>query len=204
MSTTTNGNRTSKDNMEAPPQLHSRMLPKGTRSEVNETDYSNSEGQSGSLQQLLEALPPRKTCDLLCFEYFNSIHGIIPIIHGPSFQTEYNRFWLSLDGMSAERIRTGILAENPSFLSLLFSVLFAASTTCSEAFLELHFGDLPPEMVSSRLYHLVEMTLNLVAFPRTPTLDSLSAFLISKNMMMREEDAMMTSAFIGTALRADF
>jgi hypothetical protein len=104
--------------------------------------------------------------------------------------------------MSADRIRTGILAENPSFLSLLFAVLFAASTTCSEAFLELHFCDSPPKAISTGLYQLTETTLSLMCFPRTPTLDSLSAFLISRTIVMREEDAMTTSSFVGIALRA--
>ncbi len=139
---------------------------------------------------------------MLCKEYFDAIHGIIPIIHSPSFQEQYNRLWLSLEGMSAERIRTGILAENPSFLSLLFAVLFAASTTCSEAFLKAHFSHAQPQATSAALYQLTELTLSLVSFSSSPTLDSLSAFLISKNMVMREEDAMTTCSFVGTALRA--
>jgi hypothetical protein len=181
---------------------HSSTLLEDKRSETNEATAQYSPSDSISLKQLLEALPPRNSCDLLCKEYFNAVHGIIPIIHGPSFQKQYDRFWLSLEGMSADRIRTGILAENPSFLSLLFAVLFAASTTCSEAFLELHFCDSPPKTISTGLYQLTETNLSLVCFPRTPTLDSLSAFLISRTMVMREEDATTTSSFVGIALRA--
>lgn len=188
-------------NGEAVAHHGSNALLEDTRYQANVASVDNTLSQPWSLKELLEALPPRESCDLLCKEYFDAVHGIIPILHGPSFQEQYNRFWASLEGMSAETIRAGILAENPSFLSLLFSVLFAASTTCSEAFLELHFSDSSPQAISSGLYQLTERTLSLVSFPSVPTLDSLSAFLISKNMVMREEDAMTTSSFVGVALR---
>ncbi|KAJ5994355.1 hypothetical protein N7451_010079 [Penicillium sp. IBT 35674x] len=41
--------------------------------------------------EILEQLPSRETCDRLVADYFN--YSSLPLLHGPSFLREYDRFW---------------------------------------------------------------------------------------------------------------
>ncbi|PVI06460.1 hypothetical protein DM02DRAFT_552389 [Periconia macrospinosa] len=43
--------------------------------------------------QLIEALPSKDEADLILPLWFNSTNPILYIIHGPTFQAEYNQFW---------------------------------------------------------------------------------------------------------------
>lgn len=155
----------------------------------------------GLLERLIKGLPPKETCDLLCKEYFVRVHAILPIIHGPSFEKQYRMLWLSWPNEFIENIRSGIMAKNPSFLALLYAVLFAASTTASAGALKPHFNGATTGSVSLTLLSLTKASLSLVSFPERPALDSLSAFLVSQNMLMREEEAITTCSFVGIALR---
>jgi Fungal specific transcription factor domain len=154
-----------------------------------------------SLDILLKGLPSRETCDMLCKEYFVRVHAIVPIIHGPSFEKQYSMLWLSLTNLSNESMRSGIMAKNPSFLALLFAVLFAASTTCSAENLKPHFDTGSNRSISLTFLSLTKASLTLVSFPQSPSLDSLSAYLVSQSMLMREEEAITTCSFVGIALR---
>ena len=44
-------------------------------------------------EQLIKALPPKRICDRLLSLWFNSPDPFKPIIHAPTFQSEYRRFW---------------------------------------------------------------------------------------------------------------
>ncbi|KAJ5923432.1 hypothetical protein N7454_008677 [Penicillium verhagenii] len=41
--------------------------------------------------EILEGLPPRETCDRLVADYLN--YTSLPLLHGPTFLKEYDRFW---------------------------------------------------------------------------------------------------------------
>ncbi|CAI6337700.1 unnamed protein product [Periconia digitata] len=43
--------------------------------------------------QLIQALPRKEEADFILPLWFNSTNPILYIIHGPTFQTEYNKFW---------------------------------------------------------------------------------------------------------------
>ncbi|KAN0099272.1 Fungal specific transcription factor domain containing protein [Hyaloscypha variabilis] len=65
--------------------------------------------------QLLAALPPRPTVDLLVSRYFNSNSPALPIIHRPAFQRNYRKFWTDPE-------------ETPDiFLGLLYSIMIVAT-----------------------------------------------------------------------------
>lgn len=66
--------------------------------------------------ELIKAVPEKRVCDRLLSLWFNSPDPFKPIIHGPTFQNEYRRFWHSRN-------------ETPTmWLGLLFAILSLAES----------------------------------------------------------------------------
>lgn len=147
-----------------------------------------------SLSQLLDGLPRKEISDTLYHNFLSGIHPITLLLHIPTFRLQYDRFWEWFSAWNREEIPSGILAEIPSFLPLLFAVLFAGSFGPDDNLLS-------PEGVTT-LFNSHSHSLSLVAFPQSPTIYSLCAFLIVQNLLVREEESLSACSFIGIALRA--
>src|ERR1700749_2238249 len=78
-----------------------------------------------NLASILLTLPQKNVCDELCEKFTTSIHPLIPLLHLPSFDQQYMRFWDWYRDWNHTDIPDGVLAEIPGFLSLMVSVLFA-------------------------------------------------------------------------------
>lgn len=167
--------------------------------------YSNGEAkpQSGhhsccnrinSLSQLLDGLPSKGISDTLYHNFLNGIHPLTLLLHVPTFRSQYDRFWEWYSSWNPEESPSGIMAETPSFLPLLFAVLFAGSFGPQDTSLS------PPDVTT--LFNSHSHALSLVAFPQSPTIYSLCAFLIVQNLLVREEESLSACSFIGIALRA--
>lgn len=80
-----------------------------------------------SKAEVLSRFPPKPTADLLVSRFFNTYDPGIHIIHGPTFQKEYDRHWLQPE-------------ETPViWLGLVFSMMCIALQSYTRA------GDEPPE-----------------------------------------------------------
>lgn len=130
-----------------------------------------------------------------------SIHAILPLIDLCSFDREYCRFWTWVEKRERSVPPTGILAENPSFLPLLFAVLFGGAVSCPNEELKSQFNLAPRSAISSQLCEAAIHTQSLVAFPRNPTLYSLMSFVIVQNLLVREEEPLAACSYISVALR---
>ena len=159
------------------------------------------EPYANALPGMLECLPSRATCDMLYRSFVISIHSIMPLIHLPTVAEQYRRFWIWIDERNVRGPPNGVLAETPSFLPLLFSVLFSGAVTCSSEDLEAHFGLTPRGTISSLLCQAAMRTQNMVAFPRNPTIYSLASFLIVHNLLDREEEPVAACSYVSVALR---
>ncbi|KAH9873978.1 hypothetical protein IAQ61_004605 [Plenodomus lingam] len=69
---------------------HSTERPPGT-------SFLMGARNSSSKAELLSRFPPKPTADILVSRFFNTYDPAIHIIHGPSFQKEYDRHWLQPD-----------------------------------------------------------------------------------------------------------
>ncbi|KAL5116251.1 hypothetical protein ACEQ8H_005809 [Pleosporales sp. CAS-2024a] len=77
--------------------------------------------------EILSQFPPKPTADILVSRFFNTYDPGIHIIHGPTFQKEYDRHWISPD-------------ETPViWLGLVFGMMCIALQSYTRA------GDEPPE-----------------------------------------------------------
>lgn len=77
--------------------------------------------------EIIAQFPPKPTADILVSRFFNTYDPGIHIIHGPSFQKEYDRHWLNSE-------ETPII-----WLGLVFSMMCIALQSYTRA------GDEPPE-----------------------------------------------------------
>ncbi|KAK5994272.1 Transcription factor yanR-like protein [Cladobotryum mycophilum] len=156
---------------------------------------------AAALSKLLEYLPPKSTCDLLYRSFLTSIHAILPLIHLKSFDEEYNGFWAVVEGHDKSESMKGILGENPSYLSLLFAVLFGGAVSCSRDVLNSQFKVITRATISSFLREAATLAQHMVAFPRNPTIYSLMSFLIVQHLLIREEEPLSSCSYISVALR---
>ncbi|KAF2465081.1 uncharacterized protein BDR25DRAFT_92825 [Lindgomyces ingoldianus] len=80
-----------------------------------------------SYAEILSRFPPKPTADILVSRYFNTYDPGIHIIHGPTFQKQYDKHWLNPN-------------ESPViWLGLVFAMMCIALQSYSRA------GDEPPE-----------------------------------------------------------
>lgn len=80
-----------------------------------------------SKAEVLSRFPPKNTADILVSRFFNTYDPGIHIIHGPTFQKEYDRHWLNPD-------ETPII-----WIGLVYSMMCIALQSYTRA------GDEPPE-----------------------------------------------------------
>jgi hypothetical protein len=138
-------------------------------------------------------LPDRNCCDSLVEAFIWNYHPVAPVIHVPTFKQAYEKFWASHVGKqptSASKI-----------LPLIFAVIFAGCVVCSNKTFEAYFWGREQREVASHLHRLARKALQLSHFPRVPTIESLSAYMIVEGTWMREEEPLSTCAFVGVAVR---
>ena len=87
------------------------------------------------------------------------------------------------------------------FFALLTAVLFAGSAICSRKILEKLFEGESRETLSSRFYRYSVRAVRLTNFPQTPSLYTLSAFIIVDTIWLREEQPLTCCSFVGLAIR---
>lgn len=153
-----------------------------------------------SLSQLLDTLPPKDTCDELYQTFLDNIHPIAPLLHLPTFEAQYIRFWHWFLSWDRHKIPSGVLAETPSFLPLLFAVCFAGSFGPNTIPSSQDSEDGSFSAITTSLYKSHYHALSLVSFPQSPTIYSLIAYLIAQNLLIREE-SLSSCSFVSVALR---
>ena len=147
----------------------------------------------GQISANVSHLPDKMCCDCLFDAYLWNFHPVVPLIHIPSFRKEYERFW-------DLRFQSGGQKTTQS-TPLILAVLFAGSVVCSTLKFERYFVSEDHEEITLQLYWMSSRALSLSGFPRVPTVESLSAYLIVQGTWMREEEPLTTCSFVGVAVR---
>ncbi|KAI9665993.1 MAG: hypothetical protein M1821_003928 [Bathelium mastoideum] len=157
-----------------------------------------------SLGQIIETVPSKEICDSLWAAFIATIYPLIPILHLPTFYQQYDDFWACLASYQTKGPPEGLLAECPTFLVLLLSILFCGSLHCyltqSEPDGQAKSSTEEQKQQSQSLYRATIQALTLLSFPRDPTIYSLAAFVILHVPLIREESE-RSSTFISTAFR---
>jgi Fungal specific transcription factor domain len=171
--------------------------------EPNFSFSASQEGQytvaSRSLAEALMKLPPKSICDRLYGLFLSAVHPLTPLVHLPTLDDQYRRFWEWYQGWDGLALPQGVLVENPSFLPLLISVLFSGSIASTS--LSGISSSLERQELQMRLYNLASDALVLVGFPHNPSLYSLMAYLLLQSLLILEEESLASISFVTLAFR---
>lgn len=96
---------------------HSAASPNGPFSPPGTLCFPFSLGPTVSRNEILAILPPPHCCDYLVTEYFARLSPLFHILHGPTFQKQYNTF------------RQNSSQADISWLALLFAICSATMNT---------------------------------------------------------------------------
>jgi hypothetical protein len=148
------------------------------------------------ITDILSGLPPQDTCDHMYQNFVETVHPLIPLLHLPTFDNLYRRFWDWHKTWAIGASPHGVLAENPSFLPMLLAVLFTGSIS----------HPWPPNIcvpldAQKKLHAMIPVALTMVGFPHRPSLYSLMAFLLLNSMLIREEESLSSCSFVAVAFR---
>ncbi|KAI5806310.1 hypothetical protein EDC01DRAFT_626392 [Geopyxis carbonaria] len=166
----------------APPTIHERILPSSnifTSSEYTSTTSS------------VSFVPNQNEADLLYFQYFTCVDPVSHIIHKPTFDEKYGKFWNDLyQGTRPVR----------STAALIHCVFFAAAVSLSQQMASLHFG-LTKQALVDKFRVSAEQALAKANFLRTSRLETLQAFTIYLIPQCRAEISRSHSSLVGSLIR---
>ncbi|RMZ83059.1 hypothetical protein DV738_g1337, partial [Chaetothyriales sp. CBS 135597] len=148
-------------------------------------------GDVGSDRDLIDFLPSKDVSDTLVNIYYQNVHFLARVVHWPSFQVQYERYWTTvLAGMQAP----------PSRQALVFSILFAAVASMSESDVAGIFAR-PKSPVQAHFRQAVEIALSKAQFLRTTKIETMQALVTYLIPMCRDQISRAHSVLVGTAIR---
>ncbi|CAN9308046.1 unnamed protein product [Alternaria alternata] len=143
-------------------------------------------------QTYLEAhLPSRMVVDELLAHYWNFVHIVARTVHRPSFERQYQNFWI--------RVNMGTEPRS-SFQAVLFAALLSSVVSMTEDEVRVKFGMEKRTMVDS-FREGTEKALAKANFLRTTKLETLQAFVMYLIPLCRNEVSRSHSALTGSLIR---
>ncbi|KAK6524912.1 hypothetical protein TWF281_011806 [Arthrobotrys megalospora] len=157
------------------------------------------EHQARQMAWFLRYLPLEHQSHALYKAFLSGVHPVVPLLHTPSFNRDYINFW-----KIKEHETTDDIHFSPTFLPLLFAVLFTGALSISKRKFEEAFPDKEHSrnVITGHLNRAALGALAITAFPRGPTLSSLIAYLLIHTCRIREEEPLTSYSFVGVAMRA--
>ncbi|KAI9781173.1 MAG: hypothetical protein M1839_006281 [Geoglossum umbratile] len=175
------------------PSFHELLLPNSTY--IAPGDSKNAPnyffGGFDHSTSIMAYMTPRKTADRLKLQYFNCVHPLACIVHKPTFEAQYERFW--------DSIIMGI--EPPySLQALYFAVMFSATVSMSDEAILGEYGRTKESVVNDFRMN-TEASLAKANFIRTTKLETLQAFVMYLIPLCRDQISRAHSALTATAIR---
>ncbi|RMZ70270.1 fungal specific transcription factor domain-containing [Pyrenophora seminiperda CCB06] len=147
---------------------------------------------SGVDRALLEAhLPARAVVDRLIDNYWVHVHPIARTVHRPSFERQYQNFWI--------RVNMGMYPRS-SFQAVLFAALLSSVVSMDAHTVRTDYGAEKRALVDS-LREGAEAALAKANFLRTTKLETLQAFVMYLIPLCRNEVSRAHSALVGSLIR---
>jgi hypothetical protein len=146
---------------------------------------------------MLDYVPTKRQSHVLYKGFMSGIHAISPVIHPPTVLRQYNAFWDWYDSSSY----SGESCPDPSFIPLLYAVWYGGSVTVSLRTIKAEFSGFTRTALSKTYNDQVTRWLAKVAFPRSPSLQGLAAYLLVQTILSKEEEPLTSSLFVSLAMR---
>ncbi|KAL3467961.1 fungal-specific transcription factor domain-containing protein [Aspergillus heterothallicus] len=146
---------------------------------------------------MLEYVPTKRQSHVLYKGFMSGIHAISPVIHPPTVLKQYNAFWDWYDSSSY----SGESCPDPSFIPLLYAMWYGGSVTVSLRTIKAEFNGSTRTALSKAFNDQVTRWLGKIAFPRSPSLQGLAAYLLVQTILSKEEEPLTSSLFVSLAMR---
>ncbi|RMZ86386.1 hypothetical protein DV736_g6389, partial [Chaetothyriales sp. CBS 134916] len=148
-------------------------------------------GDVGSKRDLIDFLPTKDVGDTLVNLYHQNAHFLARVVHWPSFQLQYDKFWTAiLAGMEPPASRQ----------ALVLSIMFSAVASISDSEVTNIFAR-PKDTVQAHFRQGVEVALSKAQFLRTTKIETMQALVIYLIPMCRDQMSRAHSVLVGTAIR---
>ena len=154
-----------------------------------------------ALTNLLSLLPSRPVCNTLLYSFLIGVRPVYPLIHVPSFRADYDDFW-HCHSQSNNALQNSKFANEPTFLCLLFSVLYCGAITSPSSFWTTGaLQGVGKDAILEQLNKASSLSLKAVQHLRHPTSHSLVALLLRHSCLKQGCDTSHDSNFVSTAVR---
>ncbi|KAJ5359813.1 Transcription factor [Penicillium concentricum] len=150
---------------------------------------------------LLRSLPTKPVSDALFEIFFLAVWPLVPLLHPPSLQAEYDEFW-DWCRNSESALPSDKLRDDPTFICLLFAVLYcgaSAAPVASWTYTNLH--GLQKETTVSHLKSAFTTSLSLCQHLEHPTFNTLVSTLLTGPFLDRPFEPMRSLVHVSTTVR---
>ncbi|KAI9834992.1 MAG: hypothetical protein M1819_002715 [Sarea resinae] len=145
----------------------------------------------GYQPSLLDFLPPKESADRLIQQYWDAVHCIARIVHRPSFERQYETFWVE--------VSMGIEPAN-SLQALVFAAMFSGLVSMPYDLVFRNFGSEKSDLVDN-FRAGTETALARANFLRSSKVETLQAFVMYLIPLCRDQISRAHSTLTGTAIR---
>ncbi|KAL2869267.1 putative C6 transcription factor [Aspergillus lucknowensis] len=146
---------------------------------------------------MLDYVPTKRQSHILYKGFMSGVQAITPLIHPPTILKQYNAFWDWYDSSSY----SGETCPDPSFIPLLYAIWYGGSVTVSLRTIKAEFNGASRTALSKTYNDQVTRWLAKIAFPRSPSLQGLAAYLLVQTILCKEEEPLTSSLFVSLAMR---
>lgn len=152
--------------------------------------------------KLLKLLPRRATCDALLISFVIAVFPILPLLHVPTFREDYAQIWDWLSKNDLSKISSPKPIRDPTFLPLLFAVLFCGAAAAPAALWNQSSTQaFDRETLVSDLESACYTSLKLCQYDQYPTLNCLMASLL-RHGCCKDHGKRLETSFTREAIRA--
>lgn len=150
---------------------------------------------------LLRSLPTKPVSDALLETFLLAVWPLVPLLHPPSLQTDYDEFW-DWCRNSESALPSAKLRDDPTLICLLFAVLYCgASAAPAVTWTHPNLQGLQKETTVSHLKSAYTTSLSLCQHLEHPTLNTLVSTLLTTPFLDRPFEPMCSLVHISTTVR---
>lgn len=175
-------------------------LPQAQQAQLYSKEFDDS--SRAGFKSLLRSLPSKKLCDVLIQSFLLGVRPLLPLVHGPTLQAEYDSFWVRYNNNELQTQPNNYLVD-ASFLCLLWSVLYCGAVAASPSLLakaSIHVRHTAALLL--RLRTKLNESLSLCKYTKLPTLNGLIASILARECDSEVDEILTAPDFVTQAMQA--
>lgn len=156
---------------------------------------------AADLANLLKSLPPKPICDIFLQVFFVTVWSLTPLVHPTTLRTDYDEFWEWCRNSETAMPPVKIV-DNPTFVCLLFAIIFCGASAASAATWTLPLlQTLQMETITNHLKSAYTASLSMCQYLEHPTFNTLVSTLLTEPFMDRPSEPIQNQLSLSTTVR---